>query len=172
MDRVRQRCSAVFAALQLPDDLDVPGLLNAIRLCRGRPVHVHPWKARGGGGPSGLWISLGDSDHIFFEESTSPVHQTQIVLHECAHMLFDHGTCASPQLLKGVFPDLGDSLIRRALARTGYEDTQEAEAELLAKMLLQRILGGARGGSALDRGGDGVTARLERSLSPKVPRSP
>ncbi|WP_370420634.1 hypothetical protein AB8O64_20990 [Streptomyces sp. QH1-20] len=134
--RVRQRCESVLDALDLPRPFTMNALLDHLSRRRDRPVVVQPLPGVGGpGAPCGLWLATGTTDYICFEPSTSPLHREQIIFHECAHVLFGHRLGADLPGIGELLPDLGPSLIRRALGRTTYTNTQEAEAEMLASLL-------------------------------------
>ncbi|MEV5281261.1 hypothetical protein [Streptomyces sp. NPDC051994] len=132
------RCEELLASLTLPRPFTTQRFLDNLAHGRGRPIVVLPLPGISGvGAPSGLWIATASTDYVCHEQKTSPLHQQQIILHECAHMLFGHRTVADPEGTERLLPDLGPSLIRRALARSAYDSQQEAEAETLASMLLQ-----------------------------------
>ncbi|MGV9248688.1 hypothetical protein [Streptomyces sp. NPDC003710] len=140
--RIHQRCRAILATLDIPRPFDAPAFLDHLAKQRGRPIVLQPLPGLGAAGsPSGLWLSTGSADYICYEENTSPLHREQIIFHECAHMLFGHKLALDLSQAERLLPDLGPSLIRRALARTSYASEQEEEAETLASMILQQAYG-------------------------------
>jgi hypothetical protein len=131
-----------LTTLDIPRPFDLTALIDRLSQERGRPITLQPWPGISGpGAPSGIWLETETADHIFYEHNTSSLHREQIVLHECAHMLLGHGRTLTPQETSQILPDLGPSLINRALARTCYTTTQEQEAETLASLILQAAYG-------------------------------
>ncbi|MER5973669.1 hypothetical protein ABT112_28785 [Streptomyces sp. NPDC002055] len=82
----------------------------------------------------GLWVELENSDCIFYEASTSPLHRDHIVLHEISHMLLGHTTPngADPGADGGLFTGIDPRTIRNVLGRANFSSPQEREAEQLA----------------------------------------
>ncbi|MEV7617268.1 hypothetical protein [Streptomyces sp. NPDC089799] len=160
------RCAGLLDALPLPagTPVTVDALRTAIEEQRGRPLVLSALPERAGetAGLCGLWIALGDADHIFYETSTSPLHQQHIILHEIAHLLLDHGNtgggdgegdgtgdqgtdgqeAADAQWagITGLFPGLDPAMVSRLLARgrTDYTEIQERQAELMATLIHHR----------------------------------
>ncbi|MFI9275548.1 hypothetical protein ACIGXM_33295 [Kitasatospora sp. NPDC052896] len=124
--------------------LDVPHPFSLDALCarlsaqRGRPLHLHALPPQAASaGACGLWLATHTDDHIFFERRTARAHQEHIVLHEIAHMLFDHHSVADGELgtVSALLSDLSPRLVNRLLARTDYTTWQEQEAEMLASLI-------------------------------------
>ncbi|MFG2297164.1 hypothetical protein [Streptomyces sp. NPDC048603] len=161
------RCAELLDALPLPagTPVTVDVLRTAIEQHRGRPLVLSPLPERAGAtaGLCGLWIALGDADHIFYETSTSPLHQQHIILHEIAHLLLDHGNTDGDSSGEGpgegpgdgaaegpgggwgagitaLFPGLDPAMVSRLLARgrTDYTEIQERQAELMATLIHHR----------------------------------
>ncbi|MGW5116432.1 ImmA/IrrE family metallo-endopeptidase [Streptomyces noursei] len=151
-------CQALLDTLPVPPSFDLETFLAGLAQQRGRPIKLQPWPGAGGSGaPCGLWFATETADYICYEPGTSPLHQEQIILHECAHILCDHRLGIDLSEAGRLLPDLGSSLIRRALARTSYTTRQEQEAEMLASLLSLRTT------SPLRRH-DGMLGRLTDSL--------
>ncbi|MFE2145172.1 hypothetical protein ACFXA3_26120 [Streptomyces sp. NPDC059456] len=135
------RFAAVLDELEIARPLDVEDLCRAVAERRGRPLHLLPLPESAGAdaGLCGLWLGLADSDVVFYEPGTSPVHRTHIILHELAHILLDHGKLADGEsaVLAGLFPSLDPALVSSMLARgrTSYSAVEEQEAELLATLI-------------------------------------
>lgn len=57
---------------------------------RGKKITLVPWTMP----PeiSGVWLTHGDRDFIFYEVNAPPVHQVSIQLHQMAHLLGEHFT--------------------------------------------------------------------------------
>ncbi|MCQ4046554.1 hypothetical protein [Streptantibioticus rubrisoli] len=126
------------------DQLDLPRPFSAESLCahlsqeRRRPIHLHaiqPYTI--GTSVCGLWLATDTDDHIFFEPQTTWLHQEHIILHEIAHLLFDHYSLSARGTteLAGLFADLSPRTVKRLLARTSYSTVQEQEAEMLASLI-------------------------------------
>lgn len=136
---LRDTCETLLDSLPLPRDADVPTFLDSLAEHRGRPIVVQPLPGAGGvGSPCGVWFATEKADYICYEPDTSALHQDQIIFHECGHILFDHRVGIDLSEAERLLPDLGPSLIRRALARTSYSNDQEKEAEMLASLLSLR----------------------------------
>src|SRR5690606_10928501 len=103
---------------------------------RGRPIRLIPLPETAGS-PCGLWVSTADVDWVFHQVATSPLHQEHIVLHELAHMIFDHESIrARPEdLCARLLPNLDPQVVADVLARGQYSDEQEQEAEMLAGLI-------------------------------------
>jgi hypothetical protein len=86
--------------------------------------------------PCGLWLAMGNVNYVFVD-ARSLLHRNHVVLHELAHMIYGHGTSQSD--LADLLPDIDPARVETALARTGYGDRQEAEAELMATIIARRV---------------------------------
>jgi hypothetical protein len=87
--------------------------------------------------PCGLWLSTAEADYVFHQVATSPLHQEHIILHELAHMIFDHAAIRGPteELRTRLLPALDPEMVATILARTSYTSEQEQEAETLADLI-------------------------------------
>lgn len=137
--RLRRSCEQRLSGLDLPELRDIDTFCDALARRRGRRILRVPIAAPGTG-IWGMWVATANADVIFFQGSTTPLHREHIVLHEVSHMLCDHQPSAAtpadwaPMLL----PSLDPAMVRRVLARSGYHEQQEREAELLASLILER----------------------------------
>ncbi|MFE9428746.1 hypothetical protein ACFYNO_38025 [Kitasatospora sp. NPDC006697] len=178
---------ALVARIDVPHPFRLDRFCTSIAEQRGRPLHLVPLTdAAGQDLPCGLWIGLPDADLVFYESGAAPILKAQIVLHEVSHMLLDHGTGTatvpaqrSARPARPRDPRL-DAVARSAaeaatarladrelgldtdrvlalLARNGYTDRQEADAESLATLLLERATRAASGSGHAAR----VLARLD-----------
>jgi len=102
----------------------------------GRRVVLRP-SALDPHGVSGAWLEMQDEDVILFETTTSPRHQAQIIAHELGHMVCGHAGTAQPAGWHQL--DLAAGAADHMLARHGYEDTDERDAELVADLLLAHV---------------------------------
>ncbi|MCX4586282.1 ImmA/IrrE family metallo-endopeptidase [Streptomyces sp. NBC_01481] len=169
------RCARILNGLEGAQPPTVEELCQAIARQRGRSLTLSPLPRHAGdsAGVCGLWVGLRDSDHIFYEASTSGLHQRHIILHELAHLLLDHGTAGAGGSRAGVeclFPGLDPGMVRRLLARgrTDYSEAQEQEAEVMATLIHSRISTGVTGTSRTSGDTAHVLSRLERVLGPKA----
>ncbi|WP_435612823.1 hypothetical protein [Streptomyces sp. bgisy159] len=185
----RDRCDAILDDLPLPRarPLTIDALCAAIERRHGRPLTLSPLPEDAGATAHlcGLWISLGHADHIFYETSTSDLHQRHIILHELSHLLLDHTTPGHEDDgdgggggvghlpgMESLFPDLDPAMVRRLLARgrTDYTELQEQQAELMATLIHQRSAGHGPDGLPPAADGSEVLGRLARALGAERPR--
>jgi hypothetical protein len=119
------------------------------------------------GGPSGVCVSTQAADYIFYEASTSLLHQQHIVLHEIGHLLWGHLTdmTGSEQALRLLLPSLDPRVVIRTLGRGDCTGVTEQQAELVATLIMQRAvrLLPSPGQSVLGEGAETIT-RLSRTL--------
>jgi hypothetical protein len=132
-----KRCAAIVADLDIPRPFDLGRLLARLATLRNRKIFLHPFTS-GPGIPCGLWLGTARADHIFYEQGTSPWHQTHITLHEVAHMLLGHGGGNGNEgdLARLLAPDVSPSLARLVLGRSSYTSAEERNAETLASLIL------------------------------------
>ncbi|MEE1781759.1 ParH-like protein [Streptomyces sp. SP17BM10] len=136
---VLRRCRRMAQELDLPAPFDPAVLLDRLAARRGRPIELVPVAARPNL-PCGLLVSTAEADYILYAADTSPLHRRHILVHEIAHLLFDHAGSApiTPVSSQALLPHLSPALVQRVLGRTGYDEPQEREAELLASLILSR----------------------------------
>jgi len=134
--QVRRACEAMLRALDLPVPFTVDAFCVNLGSDRGRSVRLRTIPADVDA-PCGLWVSTSDADYVFHQTATSLLHQEHIILHELAHMIFDHtrGGDAGEELRRELLPDLDPDVVSRVLARTSYDSLQEQEAETLADLI-------------------------------------
>jgi hypothetical protein len=136
LKQVRRRCEAKLLELGLTAPFDVYAFCRSLGARRGRPIHLRPVSAPTG--PCGLWIARPGADYIFYEEQTSRLHQEHIILHELAHLIWEHGpTPVLDHEVARLLPDLDPQMLRRILGRTRYSALEEQHAEVLASLILQ-----------------------------------
>lgn len=141
LKQLRRRCAARLRELDLPTPFDVRSFCDAVGDRRGRPIRLCPVTSQAG--PCGLWAAGSGVDYIFYERSTSLLHQEHIILHEVSHLLCGHrpALVSDEERCRLLFPDLDNAMVQQILARTAYPDEEEQEAELLASLILQRAVG-------------------------------
>jgi len=143
--RMRRLCGELVAELTLPkpappDDL-YAALCTAMSRRRGRPVTFRT-AAFPPGTASGLWLDMEEQDLVLVEQRTAPDHQLVILGHELWHMQAGHGgrhvegAAVAARLL-----DEGADLpatVQKVAARSGFERTEEEEAEHFGLLLASK----------------------------------
>lgn len=145
--RLRSRCQRIVQGLHLPDpvDLTVVGTQMAADHGDHRPVVLRPVDTLTG--PWGLWVATTTTHDVYYAAATSPLHQAHIILHELWHLWRHRHRPARVQELpdlewwQRLLPDLDREVVARALGRIrlAYTPEDEAEAELGATLILQRV---------------------------------
>ena len=134
--KLKQQCSQLARALDLPPHWSVPELASRLSTLRGHPVHIDflP-RSQPGEIPCGLWLATDTADYIYARQGTSNLHHKHFVLHEVGHMICGHQGLDISLGFASMLPHLKPEMIRRALGRTTYSDPQELEAEAFADLL-------------------------------------
>lgn len=149
-----EKSEALLDEIGLPSPFTVDTMVDSVATHIGSAIRIRDVHLEIDA-PCGLWLALGKVNYIFVD-ARSHVHRDHIILHELAHMICGH---SQGQLdLAGFLPDIDPGRIHTALARSGYSDRQEAEAEIMATVIARRRwdsengpLGGAEPLSALER---------------------
>jgi hypothetical protein len=162
---LRRRCLLRVRELAIPQPFDLTELCAHIAASRGRDIRLLPM-ALPSTGPCGLWMATEQTDYIVYQQSTTPLHQEHIVLHEVGHLLCRHGEGRSldNDHIGLAFRRLDPAAVQRILARTRYSTDEEREAEMIASLILHRA---RRTGDALpaaDPRDAAVLARLQASM--------
>ncbi|REK85350.1 ImmA/IrrE family metallo-endopeptidase [Streptomyces inhibens] len=163
---VNRRCRALVRDLEITSPLDVRALCDRVAQHTGRPIRLESISLPPDG-PCGLWVAVGETDYIFYEQETSPLHQEHIIAHELGHVLCDHRTSAvvgeESSLL--ILPNLDPRMVQRVLRRTQYNSVEEQEAEVIASLILQEAHRRTREPTwTVPSGSAEVIQRLDRSL--------
>ncbi len=165
--RLQRRCEARLRDLTLPDHLTVEGLRSVVAEMRGRPVHLLAMPS-GLADPQlcGLWVATDAADYVFVAPATSPVHRDAITLHELAHIVCGHDAQAqSPdEGFAALVPSLSSDVVHLMMARAGYGNEQEREAELMSSLLLARLRTPSTPSTPPAAAGGEVLGRLSRVL--------
>lgn len=133
----------LLASIEIPSPFDINELCEQLSTQRGRHIYLHPVPGQAGSEmPCGTWFATDVGDHVFYEETTTPLHQEHIILHELSHMLLGHnsivGADGVPQAA-GIFgEDIDPATIRSMLGRTSYTTPEEQDAERLATLIARR----------------------------------
>lgn len=132
-------CRRLVDRQHLPDPFDAAVFVREVAARRGRPVELIPVYARPDL-PCGLLLTTEASDYVLFAADTTPFHQQHILLHEAAHLLCGHRDAATLRsAAQNLLPTLNPALVQRVLGRTVYSEPEEAEAELVASLILSRV---------------------------------
>lgn len=137
---LRARCAAMLRTLDIPDPFCLQTFCEKLATHRERPILLRAMHI--GVGLCGLWFPTATTDLVFYEEQTSPAHQTHIILHELSHMLLGHEPKAvdDSETLSLLLPDVSPGAVRYVLERTTYSAVEEQEAEFLASLILARLV--------------------------------
>jgi hypothetical protein len=160
---LRRRCEATIRDLEIPSPFDIADFCQQLSASRGRQISLQPMSAAIS--PCGVWLATDTADYIFYEQTTSPLHQEHIALHEVGHLLSDHrptGPLDEAAAL-ALTPHLDPGMVRRMLGRTTYSTEEEREAEMLAWLILERC-GRGEGEPADEPAVAGLLHRLEATL--------
>lgn len=138
-DLLRKRCEEIARQLPLPCPFSAQAFADTLAEQRGRRVELVAMVAKQNT-PCGMFVETPDADYIFYASNTTLLHQDHIIAHEMGHLLYGHkGTCALRESVAALLmKNLSATLITRVLGRTVYSDTEEAEAEMLASIILIR----------------------------------
>jgi hypothetical protein len=139
--KTRHQMSRVLRSVEplLPVPWDIDELIARLAETRGRRIELVPW-AFPADGPSGLWMPSRRADYIFFADAATPSRREQIIGHELGHLLLDHTPAlgaAPDELIRFLAPSVSPELARRVLARTGYDEPREAQAEAFGTALVR-----------------------------------
>lgn len=150
---VRRRCTAALRDVEVPDPFDLSAFCDSLAAQRGRPLHLHSFNVSATGKlPCGVYLSLGDGDHIFYDARTSPLHSDHIVLHEISHMLLNHATDSGlHEMAARLMPSIDQRTLELVLARTSYTTEHEQEAEFLATLIAGAARAQAKAGDERDQ---------------------
>src|SRR5690242_16850494 len=120
LSALRRRCEARLHDLPVPVPFDLDRFAASLAERRGRPLFLRPVAA--GFTPHGFWLATATADYVFFDEETSPLHRTQIILHELAHIMCEHRNPlpSDVSILGDLFGDLRPETVRLFLQRAAY----------------------------------------------------
>lgn len=127
--------------ISIPTPFSIEKLCRNVADHRGRPLIVEPMRGvtRQATDVCGIWVELENTDCIFYEAATTPLHRDHIVLHEIGHMLLGHTdkeidvkpAADFSDIFTGISPDM----VRKVLGRANFSTPQEREAEELANRI-------------------------------------
>jgi hypothetical protein len=138
--RLRERCQEKTSTLHIPRPFGLEEFRAGLERQRGRALHLMATHMKTGA-PCGLWIAMAETDYIFYEANTTPLHRLHIIFHEAGHMIFNHhgGPPDVGEIVSLLLPALDPELVRSALDRTTYTDAEDQEAEMFATLLLEQL---------------------------------
>lgn len=131
--------------LDWPVPFDLDGLLGQISAARGKRITLYPAPLPRDGA-AGLVIERERDLVIVFDERLPPLQQEHVIMHEAAHVLFEHRGTSLKDLtdeeMTEVDPELAESA-QRLVKRDGYSAFEEKVAEIAAALMWMRA-GAAR----------------------------
>lgn len=137
--RLQAHCQQILRDLHAPHPYSLDAVLSWMQSLRQRRVILKELPQQAAvAGACGLWLGTDDTDFVFYEARTAPLHREHIILHEIGHMLSDHRRAAHDDIdgtLEGLLSGLHPHLIKRLMARTSYTTVEEQEAEMLASLM-------------------------------------
>jgi hypothetical protein len=145
---IAKNAQRTFDSLHLNNDtstlIDIVGLV-VDRL--GKPIAIEPIGDKSWATVTGLWVDTAERHRILIRKTDTPLYQMHVVLHELAHILFEHPGCKTARATApGVAIDATSAEVRarKVIASNSSpsavsDAVLEGEAEHLA-FLLSRIL--------------------------------
>jgi hypothetical protein len=136
--------SAAFDELAIGDVFTFDELVGAVQCRRGCRLRIVELSELGDhDGLCAIWLKTDTEDLVLHAHSESALHRQQFVLHELAHMIFDHGEDDDPAAPDFLLPDIPPETRRRLLRRQDLDTADEILAESLADQLAAAIRGSA-----------------------------
>lgn len=145
---LRRRCEELLATVAVPQPCDLYEFVSALGAERGRAIRVVDLPDEGTAGaprkgdrPACGMVAQYPTEDVIFLEPRGWVYRVHVALHEVAHLVCEHrGDGPGLDRLR-LFPDLDPGLVRAVLGRTRYSEPQEVEAEAMASILTERLIG-------------------------------
>lgn len=138
------RCDDLIARLRrnevIPAPFDAEQFVDRLQDWRGRRIRLEPISPERAAPslPCGALIKTATTDYILYTPGATPLHREHIIVHEVAHMLFEHENgLTALELGPTLFPALDPRLVRQVLSRASYTTDEEREAETFASLLVQ-----------------------------------
>jgi hypothetical protein len=140
-----RRCSDLIVQLHqekvIPFPFSIEEFLSRFQSWRGRHIRLEQVNVDqlAADLPCGTLVRTTTTDYIYCLPGITPLHREHIIVHEIAHMLFEHESSVSVSALGPIlFPDLDPRLIQQVLCRAAYTTKEELEAEIFASLFLQQ----------------------------------
>ncbi|MFE7777953.1 hypothetical protein ACFU5O_29440 [Streptomyces sp. NPDC057445] len=149
-DEIECRNREFVESLDLPAVDSVLDLVPFMEERFGRSIRLMPFASDpadpdslDSSAPCGLWLATADTDYVFYDTAISRAHAEIIVGHEFGHMLKRHrGNAQAPMdsgSLGGLITDIDPATVQLVLGRTGYNEPEEFEAEMLGSLLQEHV---------------------------------
>lgn len=144
--RAQRRVKARTRQLHLPSPLTLEVLFEYVEEVTGRPLLIERRDELIGKGVTGFWHELTEGDEVLANEifhagSEEDPRGRFNILHEVAHILMGHEPePLTKEDLSAGYPDLDPDKIYIGRCRDQVRTGPEAEAEILADLLYDRIL--------------------------------
>jgi hypothetical protein len=138
----RARLQSFVDRLELPVDWTTGEFFASVERMRGRRIVQMLLPPAAPVGLCGLWLACRDHDVILLRQSSDPLVELHVALHEVSHMLLGHGQDTSLSTVE--WTTLANELALdqeidlstvRARGVSSYASTDEYEAELLATLI-------------------------------------
>lgn len=142
---LRRLIDEVLDELSWDPPFDLDRLLEQISARRGKRISLHP-AALPRDGAGGLVIERARDLVIVFDETLPPLQQEHVIMHEAAHVLFDHRGTSLADITGDELSELDPGLVetaQRFAQRDGYSGVEEKVAEIAAALMWMRA-GAAR----------------------------
>jgi hypothetical protein len=149
MVRLRARAASRMRAAQaralklVPASGKVEDLVDAVGTAQERHIRLLPFRLSDME-PTGLWIATEAADYIVYPEDATAAERAAVICHELSHILLDHeppsDAARLAQMAALVAPDIDPEVARRILARHGYAQEAEAEAEAFGTVLATQLV--------------------------------
>lgn len=137
--KIRSIVKSAIGRLELGEHPDLSSIQSWIEAKNGRPIVIGELSTLRGNDVCGLWFLHDGRDYVLHAPLNSSWHRQYVILHEFAHLILGHRCTPTSQLLVDLPGFPGGPI--RILGRTSFEDEEEAAAELLAGLLMERLSG-------------------------------
>jgi hypothetical protein len=164
--KLRRQCETILNTLEISEPFDIQQLCARLGDRRGRRIYLTALDITADM-PCGMFVSTSRFDAIFYRADTSRPHQEHIIGHEIGHLLCQHTTApvTDSEAIRLLLPDLDPALVQRMLSRSGYDATEEREAEIIASLISRKASRAAATHQPNPpRAADEVVNRIARSL--------
>jgi hypothetical protein len=141
------RSESVFQSTNLAGVENLDGLVRRVAEIHGKPIEVHVTDDARLQSTTALWVDYPKMARIIVREIDSPLYRARGILHEAAHILFQHPGCNTARDHESVseYVEEGGTVRGRMLATPHTtvltaDKTIEGEAEYLAHLLSRSLL--------------------------------
>jgi len=136
---LRRHWERALREIPMPEPFEAVAFCGQLGEHLGRRLVLVPKSSTGG--PCGMVVRTDTTDYIFYETASSWTYQQHNILHECGHLLGNHQAGREVPLDRETLAlaNLDPRRVRLVLARSCYHEGDEAEAEVIATLLGQRV---------------------------------